>query len=34
MVNEIFGEKFFKHAEVSSTLHFFGISADNRFRRI
>ena len=34
MVNEIIGEKFFKDAEVSPALHFFGISADNGFRRI
>ena len=34
MVNEIIGEKFFKHAEVTPALHFFGVSANNSFRRI
>jgi hypothetical protein len=34
VVNEIIGEKFVKDPEVSPALHFFGISADNSFRRI
>jgi hypothetical protein len=34
VVDEVVGEKFFEHVEISLSLDFFGISADNGFRRL
>jgi hypothetical protein len=34
VVDEVVGEKFFEHVEISLSLDFFGISPDNGFCRV